>query len=150
MQVYRRTVFSLIIGVIGAPFSGILVFIITQVFIHSIPLCAILGVGVAVLVVYMTVISENIFFELDDDGAFRYFKQGALKNTFTLPSCRLGYHRKSESGLFGNHYITLKILDAENTETDIDTGPLGVTQFYKMFEEMEKFSIKDVETLGGK
>jgi hypothetical protein len=150
MQVYRRTVFSLIVGVIGAPFAGLLVFIITQIFIHSTPICAILGIGVAALVVYMTVFSENIFFELDDDGTFRYFKQGALKNTFTLPSCRVGYHRKSESSLFGNNYITLKILDAENNETDIDTAPLGVTQFHKMFEDMEKFSIKDVETLDTK
>jgi hypothetical protein len=133
-------------GIIISPLSGILVFLLAQI-ILPVPLCAVLGIATAAALLYMAVFSENIHFELDDDGTFRFFKKGTLKNTFELSKCHIGYYRKTEWGIFGNNYITLNILDPEGKETGIDAGPLGTGQFKDMFEEMEKYAIKDVEVL---
>jgi hypothetical protein len=133
-------------GIILSPLSGILVFLLARIFL-PVPLCAVLGIVAAALLMYMAVFSENIYFELDDDGTFRYFKTGTLKNTFDLSKCRIGYYRRTERGIFGNNNIDLKILDAEGKETGIEAGPLGTGQFEDMFEEMEKYAIKNVEVL---
>jgi hypothetical protein len=146
MKVYKRTLFSLVKGIIISPLSGILVFLLAQIFL-SVPICAVLGILTAAALMYMTVFSENIHFELDDNGTFRYFQKGILKNTFELSKCSIGYYRKTEWGLFGNNDINLKILDAEGEETGIEAGPLGTGQFDDMFEEMEKYAIKNVEVL---
>jgi hypothetical protein len=147
MEVYKRTVFSMIKGIIISPLSGILVFLLAQILPIPVPLCALAGIVVAALLLYMAVFSENIYFELEDDGTFRYFNKGTLKNTFELSKCSIGYHRKTEWGIFGSNNIDLKILDAEGKETGIEAGPLGTGQFEDMFEEMEKYAIKDVEVL---
>jgi hypothetical protein len=149
MKVYKRTIFNMIKGIIISPLSGILVFLLAQILL-PVPLCAILGIAVGALLMYMAVFSENIYFELEDDGTFRYYKNGALKNTFELSKCHIGYHRRTEWGIFGNNNIDLKILDAEGEETGIEAGPLGTGQFEDMFEEMEKYAIKNVELLEAK
>jgi hypothetical protein len=146
MEVYKRTVFSMIKGIIISPLSGILVFLLAQIFL-PIPLCVVLGIATAAALIYMTVFSENIYFELEDDGTFRYFEKGSLKNTFELSKCRIGYYRKTEWGIFGSTDINLNILDTGGEETGIDAGPLGAGQFEGMFKEMEKYAIKDVEVL---
>ena len=146
MKTYKRTLFSLIKGVILAPFTGLFIFIIAQILL-PVPVCAVLGVAAAAIIVYISVFSENIYFELDDDGTFRYFKMGTLKNTIKLSDYRIGYYRKTERGIFGLNNIALKLFDSEDQETNIEAGPLGTTQFDKMFAEMEKFAIKDIETL---
>jgi hypothetical protein len=142
MRTYKRSTFGLVKSIVQAPVSGVLVFFITQFFL-PVPVCLILGLAVAAILLYMALFSENIFFELEDDGVFRYFKRGKPENTFDLKNCRIGYYRKSESGFAGNHDINLRILDGEGTETSIDAAPLGVTGFHEMFEEMQKFAIKD-------
>jgi hypothetical protein len=133
-------------GVIISPLSGILVYLLAQIFL-PVTLCAVLGIVVAALLMYMAVFSENIHFELEDNGTFRYYKKGTLENTFELSKCRIGYYRKTEWGIFGNNNIDLKILDAKGEETKIEAGPLGTGQFEDMFEEMEKHTIKNVEVL---
>jgi hypothetical protein len=133
-------------GIIISPLSGILVFFLAQIFL-PVPLCAVLGIVTAVALMYMAVFSENIYFELEDDGTFRYFKKGTLKNTFELSKCRIGYHRRTEWGIFGNNNIDLDILDAEGEKTGIEAGPLGTRQFEDMFGEMEKYAIKNIEVL---
>ena len=146
MQIYKRSLFSLVKGLIISPFTGLLVLFIAQIFM-PLGLSVILGVLAVAALLYMTIFSEDIYFELDDDGAFRYFKQGREQHAFALPACRIGYRRKTEWGLFGNNDIKLKILDAEGEETEIDADPLGTSRFDEMFAAMEQFSIRDVETL---
>jgi hypothetical protein len=142
MQTYKRSTFGLVKSIVQAPLSGVLVFFITQIFLPG-PVCLILGLAVAAILLYMAFFSENIFFELEDDGVFRYFKGGKPENTFNLKNCRIGYYRRSESGFSGNHNINLHILDGEGQEADIDAAPLGATGFHEMFEEMQKFAIKN-------
>ena len=142
MQTYKRSTFSFGKSIVQAPLSGVLVFFIAQFFL-PVPACLILGLAAAAILLYMAFFSENIFFELEDDGVFRYFKRGKPENTFDLKNCRIGYYRKSESGFSGNHDINLHILDGEGKEVNIDAAPLGATGFHEMFGEMQKFAIKD-------
>jgi hypothetical protein len=110
------------------------------------------GLGIPALItlaiLYITVFSEDICFELDPDGVFRYYNRRILQNTFNLANCYIGYHRKSESGLPSSHDISLKILDAnEDEEISFDCSPLGLRRFTEMFTAMENFAIKRHETL---
>ncbi|MDR1315947.1 MAG: hypothetical protein LBK13_03645 [Spirochaetales bacterium] len=146
MNVYTRTQFGTIKAVIIAPFTGILVFVLTRIFL-PVPLCVVLGLAATVIVVCIAVFSGNIYFELGEYGTFRYFKRGTLRNTFELPKYRIGYYCKTKRGIFGNHHIELKLFDAAGEETDIDAGPLGTARFEEMFEKMEKYAITDAEVL---
>jgi hypothetical protein len=97
---------------------------------------------------YITVFSEDIYFELEPDGMFRYYKRRTLQNTFNLKNCYITYHRKSEGGFPPTHNITMTIVDAaEGGETGLDCSPLGLHQFNEMFGEMENFTIKDTTVL---
>jgi hypothetical protein len=144
MKVYKRTSFSLIKGLVTAPFGGLLVFIVAQIFL-PVTICAVLGVAAAAAIAYISIFSEAIHFELDDDGTLRYFKRGALQNTYELSGYRIGYHRRTERGILGNNNIQLKFLDAAGTESELDAGPLGTTQFDEMFAAMGKYAVQDVE-----
>lgn len=146
MKVFRRTKFSMIRGLIIAPFGGLAVFFLGQILLPVL-LCAVLGIGVAALLAYWAIFSENIYFELDDNGTFRYFKRGKLQNTFDLAKYKIGYYRKTEWGILGDNHIDLKLFDEQGEETDIEAGPLGTSQFNEMFENMEKYAIKNIETL---
>jgi hypothetical protein len=146
MKIYKRTPFSLIKGLITVPFSGLVVFIVAQIFL-PVPICGILGVAAAAAIAYITIFSEAIHFELNDNGTLQYFKRGTLQSTYELAKYRLGYHRKTEWGILGNNNIRLKFLDTDGKESEIDAGPLGTTQFDEMFAAMEEYAIKDVEQL---
>jgi hypothetical protein len=133
-------------GIIVSPFSGLLVFFVGQILL-PVWLCAIVGVVVTGAVAYMVIFSENIYCELDDNGAFRFFQKGRLQHSFELGKCRIGYRRKTEWGIFGNNDIKLQIIDDKNEETFLDTSPLGTTQFNDMFAAMKKHTIQDTEVL---
>jgi hypothetical protein len=135
--------FNLVKSIIIAPLTGALLYFIAQLIIPSLVICGLIGLAAAAVLLYMAFFSENIYFELDDDGAFRYYKRGKPEMAFTLTKCRVGYRRKSESGIFGNHDINLQILDDKGGEKSIDAAPIGVDQFTEMFTEMEKYAIKD-------
>jgi hypothetical protein len=149
METYKRTTFNLVKSILIAPVTGIVVYMIAGLFLpESIGL--LLGAAAGAVLLYMALFSESIHFELDDDGAFRYVKRGRLENSFALGSCRIGYRRKSQSGIFGNNDINLKIFDGEGKETDLDASPIGTVQFMSMFEKMEKYALKDEEPIKAK
>ena len=146
MQIYKRTMFSLIKGIVMTPFGALAAFLITQIFL-PVPVCAIIAIAIALVLGYLTIFSENIHFELDENGVFRFFKNGKLQKEFELSKYRIGYFRKTEMGFLGSVDIDLKLVDYQGEETSVDAGPLGTSQFDEMFEHMEKFAIKDVEAL---
>jgi hypothetical protein len=146
MKTYKRTLFSLIKGLITVPFGGLFVFIVAQIFL-PVAVCGVLGVVAAAAIAYISIFSEAIHFELDDDGTLRYFKRGRLQSTYELAKYSVGYHRKTEWGILGNNNIRLKFLDTGGKESELDAGPLGTTQFNKMFAAMEGYAINDVEQL---
>ena len=151
MQTYRRSKWVLIKGIVSAPAAALLVFAVLTYFSDN-PLI-VLGIPCAILllVLYMSLFSENIFFELDETGKFRYFKRGRLKKEYNLRRCLVGYRMKSESGIWGNHDITLQIqaLDAPENPFDdyIDCSPLGPGRFDAMFDRMRQFTGEQAEVL---
>ncbi|MDR2552141.1 MAG: hypothetical protein LBD31_03105 [Treponema sp.] len=146
MKVFRRTWFSMIRGLIIAPFGGLAIFMAGQLLL-PVPVCAVLGIGAAAILAYWAIFSENIHFEVDDDGMFRYYKRGKVQNTFELPHYKIGYYRKTEWGILGDNRIDLKLYDEQGEQTEIEAGPLGTSQFTEMFETMEKYAIKNSETM---
>ena len=147
MKIYKRTLFNLIKGLITATFGGFFVFIITKMF-FSVTVCGVLGVVTAAMILYITVFSEAIHFELDNNGTLRYFKRNNLQNTYELSKYRIGYHRKTEWGILGSNDIQLQFLDMEGNKSELDAGPLGTAQFDEMFAAMEEYAIKaEVEQL---
>jgi hypothetical protein len=148
MKTYKRSLFELGKGIVISLFTGAAAYIITGLFTSS----ALFGRGIPLLILlailYITIFSEDIYFELEPDGLFRYYKRRILQNTFNLKTCYITYRRKSEGGFPPTHDITLTIVDtAEGGETGLDCGPLGLEQFNEMFAEMENFALKDTAVL---
>jgi hypothetical protein len=114
------------------------------------------GLGIPALLtialLYIAIFSEDVFFELEPDGLFRFYKRRILQNTFDLKNCYITYYRKSEGGFPPTHDITLTIMDTagEGDEVSLDCGPLGLNRFTEMWREMENFASKDAEVLSAK
>jgi hypothetical protein len=87
MKIYKRSLFELGKGMVIALFTGAAAYIITGIFTGS----ALFSLGIPILVtlsiLYITVFSEDIYFELEPDGLFRYYKRRILQNTFNLKHC---------------------------------------------------------------
>ena len=148
VQVYKRTVYGMIKGLVTAPFSGLVVYIVARWLFTDSDLWA--G-GAAVLtflaLLYIVVFSENVYFELAPNGTFRYYKRGKLQSSHNIPKCAVGYRRESTTGFMGTDDITLWIQEEGKEEVDIDCSPLGASRFDKMFGELETFSQNKPEVL---
>jgi len=141
--VYKRSFFSLLKGIIGAPFAGVLAGIIAGFFFPD-NTTLLLGIGLVVmaLILLTTIFSENIRLEIDDNE-LRYYKRGKLRETYTLNQITVGYRTRVESGVMGNEDLTLRIFVAsDEREASIDCSPLGVRRFYKLFAYLEEHTIQ--------
>ncbi|MDR1821425.1 MAG: hypothetical protein LBQ91_03205 [Oscillospiraceae bacterium] len=145
MTAYKRAWNTLIAGIIGGPFAGVVAVIIGGFFTENMLILIAAAIVICVLVWLVTIFGEAIKFEISDSGEFAYFKRGKLKHRFDLKKCSVGYHRRSRGA--SDHTITLKILsfgeDGTSEETDIDASPLGQMRFERMFAQMETFAIKE-------
>jgi hypothetical protein len=147
MQVYKRSVGSLIKSLILAPFAGVAVFVVLYIllqFVNFGTLGVYLLYGVPVFaflwMLYASIFSENIRVEIDPAGTCRYFKNNKLMKQWLLPQCQVGYYKRTESGLLGNNNIRLDIRNEMGQDETVDCSPLGSTQFYNMFAHMETFT----------
>jgi hypothetical protein len=148
MKIYKRSIFELGKGIVIALFTGAAAYIITGIFTSSALFCFGIPILLTLSILYITIFSEDIYFELEPGGLFRYYKRRILQNTFNLKNCYVTYHRRSEGGFPPTHVITLTIVDtALGGETGLDCAPLGLHQFNEMFAEMENFTIKDTTVL---
>lgn len=147
MQVYKRTLWMLLKGLLLAPFAAAAAYFIGSIFIANTTLLLALAALIFVALVYLAIFSENIRFELED-GTLRYYQRGKLRHEFDLDSCAAGYRRKSERGLLGSHDITLEIADlATGQETFLDCSPLGLGGFERMFAAIESRTPKREENV---
>lgn len=148
MQIYKRAFITLLMGVIGAPFSGVVVFVVGSFFIESTALLTAIAVIVCVVILWLTVFNENIYFTLSESGQFSYYKRGKLRQQLDIPHCYVGYYRKTTDAT--DHDIQLRILPVGSDEMDtiyIDASPLGASRFEKMFAELEKFAANEPEVM---
>ncbi|MDR1193882.1 MAG: hypothetical protein LBK98_06945 [Peptococcaceae bacterium] len=135
-------------GLFSGPCGGLAAAVIVSFFNDSGTVFAAVAVVVCLLVWYITIFSENVYFTVADDGQFRYYKRGKLVNELDLRQCYVGYHRSSRGS--SDHSIQLKILPAgadENATIDIDASPLGRGRFERMFERMESLAANKPEVL---
>ncbi|MDR0449827.1 MAG: hypothetical protein LBH26_01005 [Treponema sp.] len=149
MKTYKRSLFELVKGIVIGLVTGIAAHIVLGLFFRNVILVTGVPILIAAAILYITFFSEDIYFELEPEGVFRYYKRRILQNTFNLKNCYIWYHRKSESGFPPTHDITLKMLDsgAEDGEIQIDCSPLGLARFDEMYNEMEEFALKDKTVL---
>ena len=136
--VYKRTIFSLLKGIIGAPFAGICAIIVCGMFItENMNILFCIGGGITLLILYITIFSEHIRLEADD-RELRYYKRGKLRKTYALDNISVGYRTKVQSGLMGNEDLTLRIyVIDEDRETTIDCSPIGLRKFHSLYEHLD-------------
>ena len=146
MKVYKRSAWTLIKGLISAPFAGFVAVIIVSFFASGIyPIIA--GVAIFILVCVLSIFSENIHFELDNTE-LRHFRGRKLKGTYEFDRIVVGYHSRSQRGLLGDNDIQLIIRTAETGgETHLDCSPLGTKRFYEMFSILEGKCLNEPEKL---
>jgi len=146
MKVYKRSAWTLIKGLISAPFAGFVAAIIVSFFANGIyPIIA--GAVIFILVCISSIFSENVRFELNDTE-LRHFRGRKLKGTYKFDRIVVGYHSRSQRGLLGDNDIQLIIRTAETgRETQLDCSPLGAKRFYEMFAILEDKCLNEPERL---
>jgi hypothetical protein len=134
-------------GLVIAPCSAFVLYLVVSAFIQNAVILYGVPLLVFVILIYSALFGENIRFEVDG-GELRYYKRGKLKNSFQLAGCRVGYRRKSETGLLASHDISLQIIQTENgEETFIDCSPIGPRQFERMYALMKSKTPEEPEVL---
>ena len=135
--VCKRTFFSMLTGIVGAPFAGFVAIIIASFFVEEKPALYAIGTAIAVLILFVTIFGENIRVEADEKE-LRYFKRNKLRECYALENLSVGYRARTESGLMGNNSFTLRLLLLDTQEEkQIDCSPIGQRQFFKLYEYLE-------------
>jgi len=140
-KVYKRTIWMFLSSFIGSIVGAAAIGFITYLFTEDLRI--IIGVTLVILGLSMvlTLFGENIRFELDVNE-LKHFKNNKLKNTFKLNDISVGY--ETETGRKKATTITFTVYEhSTNKSVDIDCSPLGLTQFYRMFEEIEPQTIQN-------
>ena len=140
-KVYKRTIWMFLSSFIGSIVGAAAIGFITYLFTEDLRI--IIGITLVILGLSMllTLFGENIRFELDVNE-LKYFKNNKLKNTFKLNNISIAY--ETETGRKKATTITLTVYEhSTNQSVNIDCAPLGLTQFYRMFEEIEPQTIKN-------
>ena len=145
MQVYKRSIFGMLKGIIFAPCTAALIYFGLNFFMDDPKIIYGVPSLIFIALIYMAIFSENIRFELDSDGTMRYFKKGKLKHTYILEKCRVSYHSKSDGT---GRDITLHIVHIESGLDDsIDCSPLGSRKFNDMYARLKACIKEEPEIL---
>lgn len=148
MQVYKRSLWVMVKGLILAVFAGFAGYFITGFFTQDLRLIYGIPAALFLILTWLALVSENIRFELEPGGQLRYFKRGRLKHSCQLKNCGAGYRQRSENGIFGSHDITLNLVDMETAQqTSLDCSPLGPSRFERMFRAIEGHTATQPEVL---
>ena len=145
MKVYKRSLWSMLFSILLAPCAAVVVYIALNFFINTFWILICASALAFIILLYMAVFSENIRFELDDNGKMRYFKKGILKNTYELEQYLLSYHSKNGGG--GTN-ITLHFHHIDSgKEESIDCSPLGKSCFADFYAEIKAYTKEQPEVL---
>ena len=148
MQIYKRTIWVMIKGLVTAPFSGLVVYVVARWLFTDSDLWAGGAAALTFLVLLcITIFGENVYFELMPNGILRYYKRGTLRSSHDVTKCVVSYHRESVTGFMGTDDITLLIQEEGKEKVEIDCSPLGPSRFDKMFEKLEALSQNKPEIL---
>ena len=147
MRVFRRGIFSLLwsllLAVVGGPFLGFIISWFTEdMYIILIP-----AILVSLWLLYSAIFSENIRFEIDEDGMFRYIKRKKIEKELNLKEYYCGYRTKVSDGTTDDLRLNLLKTDDSEDKFDIDCTPLGTSKFHKMFFLIEGYCAKSSNKL---
>lgn len=149
MQVYRRTFFSMLKGLVLAVCAAGAAYVIAGIFIASSGVVLLIALAVLVLLAYSAVFSENIRIELEG-GELRVYKGRRLTHRFGLRSCSVRYQIRTEGGFPVTHDIHLYITDLKESPEDeihIDCSPLSRRQFDDLIRRVEGIAAPDAPKL---
>jgi len=148
MKVFKRGIFSFIKSIIIAIVTGVFLWFILGLFewfqVNQIALYAIPG-GITLILLYRSFFSENIKIEIEEDGTLRYFKNRKLRETINLKESMVGYSVKTRDG--SAEVADLYIYEAGAKDITIDCEPLGITKFYRMYEEIKVYAKEQSDKL---
>jgi len=150
---YKRTAFNLIKSLLIAPLPpaavGLILLWLLQFFdkLWLFVAMVIAVIAIFVFMLYNAIFSDNIRFEITDDGMLNYYQMGKLKKSFDLSVSDCGY-RLVQDANGGTDSLRLRITNAESGSTEIiHCEPLGRRQFSEMFEKLQSFSTVEPEHL---
>ncbi|HEY4533768.1 MAG TPA: hypothetical protein VIG61_06375 [Fusobacterium sp.] len=128
MTIYKRKITNLIVGLLSAPAAAFFLLAILRYFLS--PLITIIISGIAfILILYMTVFSDNIKFIIDDENkTMTYYENGKIVKEYDLKDADLSYNIK-----LGNSSKIDLMINGER----IDCEPLGARQFEQMYHHLE-------------
>lgn len=136
MTTYKRSLFVLLKGLIGAPCAGFVVYLVGCFFTQDMRILLGVAAAITLIIWYISIFSEQIHFTLSDAGELCYYKRGKCRARYDLTRCSAGYRRRSDGT---DHTISLRIYDAEGKEHDIDASPLGRSRFEALYAKIKTF-----------
>ena len=143
MQIFKRGIFSLIkslgLAVLGPIVLAIIIYFFTENMMIIIIPPAIVGLWLLKLAIF----SENIRFEIEKTGQFRYIQRNEIKLNINLSEYYCGYRAKTSDGSADNLTLSLLKVDGKSEEERIDCTALGLSKFYKMYDLIESYTKKE-------
>lgn len=138
MQIYKRSLVTMIWGFLIAPIAGVLGVVIGGFIFDDFKSRISIAIAVGVLVILYTIFGQSIRFTISEQGQLSYYRCGRMKHQFDIKNCQVGYHRKTTNLVY--HEIKLEILPAGGELVKINASPLGKTRFEKMFVQLESLA----------
>lgn len=128
--VYKRSIFKMLYGIIGAPVAGAIVGAIFTLFVK--PVIAIgIAVVICLLILYMTLFSDNVSFAISGTK-FICYKGKKIIAEYELKGAEIGYKIKQSN--------TADVVDLYINGDTIDCAPIGRFRFNKMLSEIESIA----------
>lgn len=124
----------MLFGLISVHLAAIIIAVIVNYFLSQ-TLSIILALIAYIIMMYITVFSENIKFIVDEEKkTLQYFQNGKLIKEYNLVGAKLGYNITTKRNQ-GATKIDLQIDD-----DTIHCEPLGQIKFNTMYEQLEKLA----------
>ena len=143
MVVFKRGIFSLIRAIAMAVFGAPALALIISFFTENILIITIPSGTAGLWLLYLAIFSENISFEIGEDGNFKYIQRGNVKLELNLKEYYCGYRTKTSDGSADD--LTLRLYKADDSEAQInlDCTALGISKFHKMYALIESYAAKE-------
>ena len=140
--VYKRSIITMIVGMIAAPVTGVIIWFLCGLFFDETGVIGAIAGGLITLITwYISIFSERVRIEIDKMH-LSYFKGKKLVHRYKLDQITIGYREKYTVGGFGSDTLDLKIYNVETRESDsIDCAPLGSSRFYKMYNQLSECTV---------
>lgn len=132
MKTYKRGIGGLIMGLLSAPAAAFFLLVVLRNFLSPF-LTIVLSIIAFILILYLTIFSENIKFIVNDEKKIlTYYKNRKIVKDYNLKNANLSYNMK-----LGKHS---SVIDLKIDDDIIDCEPLGANQFLKMYEHLQKLA----------